>query len=483
MEKDTGKPTRHVGVCKFRILKPAGDMKWKELGALLRDTRYRTFRLANMAIAERFHAFYLWTQQEKDSKEKIKSAGVGELNQRLRKSLVQDGKWSEEELSRFSRAGAVPANITDALSQYKLRSVMAKSKWMQVLKGQAHLPSFKLTMPIPIRCDKDSQPKLERTEAGNMELDLAICLKPYPRVVLATHRIGDSAIAILNRLLDNPDQLEDGYRQRCFEVRFNERDRRWYLYVTYDFPAKQDAKLNPDVIVGVDVGWDCPLFVALNNGHARLGHREFGTAGARIRSLQRQTIARRRSMQNGGRIGFSSFSRSGHGRKRKLLPISKLHGRIDDAYSTLNHQMSADVVRFARNHGAGTIRLEDLSGLQKALTGTFIGQRWRYRQLQRDIQYKAAREGIVVEMVNPARTSQRCSECGWIHAEFDGKFRMEYRRRHKKAARFECPNCEYKADADYNAARNLAVKDIEKLIHWQCKAQKLPHSSSEDEAL
>ena len=34
-----------------------------------------------------------------------------------------------------------------------------------------------------------------------------------------------------------------------------------------------------------------------------------------------------------------------------------------------------------------------------------------------------------------------------------------------------CPQCGYKADADYNAARNLATLDIEKLISQQCKEQ------------
>lgn len=44
-----------------------------------------------------------------------------------------------------------------------------------------------------------------------------------------------------------------------------------------------------------------------------------------------------------------------------------------------------------------------------------------------------------------------------------------------QATPFECPKCEYKANADYNAARNLAILDIEERIRVQCKEQRLEY--------
>ena len=54
-------------VAKFRILKPAGEMTWDELGRMLRDVRYRVYRLANLAVSEAYLSFHLWrTKQKKD---------------------------------------------------------------------------------------------------------------------------------------------------------------------------------------------------------------------------------------------------------------------------------------------------------------------------------------------------------------------------------------------------------------------------------
>ena len=51
-----------------------------------------------------------------------------------------------------------------------------------------------------------------------------------------------------------------------------------------------------------------------------------------------------------------------------------------------------------------------------------------------------------VEKVNPAYTSQRCSACG--HVDRDSR---------KSQARFRCTACGYAANADVNAARNIAA--------------------------
>jgi IS605 OrfB family transposase len=274
----------------------------------------------------------------------------------------------------------------------------------------------------------------------------------------------------------NGNQSPEGYRQRCFEIKQDRNDGKWWLFATYDFPAKPAA---PDTgtVVGVDLGVSLPLYAALNNGHARLGHRQFHALGRRIRTLQNQVDARRRSIQRGGRQDIASnTARSGHGRKRNLMPTEKLMGRISKAYQTLNHQLSAAVIAFARNHGAGIIQIEDLTSLKDELTGTFLGRRWRYHQLQQFLKYKAAEAGIELKTVNPKYTSRRCSECGHIHIAFDRDYRDSHRSNGKPAP-FVCPECGYEADADYNAARNLATLDIAARIELQCQHQEIEYSA------
>jgi IS605 OrfB family transposase len=328
-------------------------------------------------------------------------------------------------------------------------------------------------MAIPVRCDKPGHRRLERSGNGDTELDLMICRRPYPRVLLATGTLGPGQRDILDRLLANGNNARGGYRQRLFEIKQDSQTHKWWLYVTYELPAPAPAVARPDVIVGVDLGVSVPLYAAINNGLARLGRRQFQSLGHRIHTLQNQVIMRRRAIQRGGRAGISQpTARSGHGVHRKLLPTERLRRRIDKSYTTLNHQLSAAVIDFARNHGAGVIQMEDLSSLKETLVGTFLGARWRYHQLEQFLKYKAEENGIIFQEVNPKYTSRRCSECGFIHAAFDRAFR-DRNRAGGMVARFECPECGYKADPDYNAARNIATLDIERVIELQCKKQNL----------
>lgn len=476
-------PKRLAKVMKLRILKPGDTSSWSELADLLRAVRYRTFRLANLYVSEAYLNFHLF-RTGRLSEYKVDT--IGKLNGRLRELLAEEKDKRPEAKAiaqeRLSKTGALPATIVDALKAYKLEGLTSAAKWSDVVRGKSSLPTFKNDMAVPVRCDTNAvgeQCRLHRAENGDVVVELPICLKPYPRVVLQTGTIGGGAEAVLERLLANPSQSLDGYRQRCFEIKQDRDDKKWWLFITYDMPAPQLPPLSDQIVVGVDLGFSCPLYAAINNGHARLGRQQFAALGARIRSLQAQTIGRRRSMLRGGRSSLSAeTARSGHGRKRKLQSIQKLEGRIDDAYTTLNHQLSRSVVDFAVNHGAAIIQMEDLEGLRDVVAGTFLGSRWRYHQLQQYIEYKAKERGILVRKVNPRFTSRRCSACGKIHETFDRAHR-DANARPGFSARFVCPACQFTADADYNAARNLSTIDIAALIERQCATQGLALSQSE----
>lgn len=470
-------PARLNKVLKLRILRPADDGRtWDDLGALLREVRYRVYRLANLYLSETYLGFHRYRTGNATDWQKPR---VSELNKQLFDMLRSEATNQTSVRQLGASDGALFSCVTDALSQNKLRALTAKTRWIDVLKGKSSLPTFRLNMAIPVRADKPQNRRLVRHDDGNVTLDLMLCPKPYPRVLLATEKIGGGAAAVLDRLLNNPSQSLDGYRQRSFEIKEDARTRRWWLYVSYDFPKPPSARLNTKIVVGVDVGYSTPVYAAISNGDARLGHRQFAALAARIRSLQRQTLVRRRSLQSGGRASLSAeTARSGHGVTRKLLPTQRLQGRIDDAYTTLNHQLSRAVVDFARNHGAGVIQMENLDGLKESLSGTFLGQRWRYHQLQEFLRYKAEEVGIEVRQVSPCMTSRRCSNCGHINESFDRAARDRGADGGFKT-RFVCPKCEYTADPDYNAARNLATLDIERIIGNNATGKASPCSSLE----
>jgi len=56
------------------------------------------------------------------------------------------------------------------------------------------------------------------------------------------------------------------------------------------------------------------------------------------------------------------------------------------------------------------------------------------------------RHGVRVEQIDPAYTSQRCSQCGWV------------RKNNRKGSRFRCTACGFTSDADRNASCNIALE-------------------------
>jgi len=74
------------------------------------------------------------------------------------------------------------------------------------------------------------------------------------------------------------------------------------------------------------------------------------------------------------------------------------------------------------------------SGLNRAIQDTALGQ------IRRNLEYKCGR---LIE-VNPAYTSQTCSECG--HTDKENR---------KTQARFQCVSCGFASNADTNAAMNI----------------------------
>ncbi len=72
---------------------------------------------------------------------------------------------------------------------------------------------------------------------------------------------------------------------------------------------------------------------------------------------------------------------------------------------------------------------------------------WPFRELQRQIEYKAGWDGVQVEYVSGAWTSKTCSNCGLI----DHSLRLTDRS-------WQCPQCGCQHDRDLNAARNIVAR-------------------------
>lgn len=222
------------------------------------------------------------------------------------------------------------------------------------------------------------------------------------------------------------------------------------LNLTIDVP-KQVFSLDENVVVGVDVGMAVPAMCALNNNDYIKE-----ACGNEDNLLAKRTELQNEYKRLQKRLKYNS---GGHGRKKKLKPLEKLKLHERNFVQTYNHKISKEVVDFAIKHKAKYINLEDLSGFpdrikkhdadkpfDKRAKEQFVLRNWSYYELQSFITYKAQMAGIEVRKVNPAYTSQTCSCCR----------NLEPGQRLNQST-FVCKKCGEKMNADFNAARNIAM--------------------------
>lgn len=227
------------------------------------------------------------------------------------------------------------------------------------------------------------------------------------------------------------------------------------LHLSLSIP-KYKPYLDENVVVGVDVGMAIPAVCALNNNST---FSKFCGYNYDLVRTKTQMQKQRQRVQ-----GSAKYAKGGHGRKRKLVCMEKFREKEKNFARTYNHKIAREVVQFALDNHAKYINIEDLSGFGKKQREKLWLGNWTYFQLQEFIRYKAEEYGIIVRKVNPAYTSQTCSCCGHT----DEKQRVSQ-------SEFICNNPKCKnfnktVNADYNAARNIAMST--KFVDEETKKKK-----------
>jgi len=140
-------------------------------------------------------------------------------------------------------------------------------------------------------------------------------------------------------------------------------------------------------------------------------------------------------------------------RSRRLL--KRLSGREARFQKNINHSISRQLVNEAKVIGAA-LAFEDLTDIRKSLntqprnkTERRKTNNWAFYQLRMFVTYKAVLAGVSVVFVPPAYTSQTCSRCHHVHPEKGKSYRS--------GKLFKCGHCRLEADADWNAANNIAT--------------------------
>jgi len=199
----------------------------------------------------------------------------------------------------------------------------------------------------------------------------------------------------------------------------------WFLAVTIDVPDPD--LLEPDGWLGVDLG-------IVNIATTSDGKR---TAGRALNRYRKRQLELRRKLQAK--------------RTKSAKRLLKRQRRRETRFAAdTNHCVAKTIVATAERTGRG-IALEDLTGI-RARVRLRKDQRsslhsWAFAQLGQFIAYKARRAGVPVAYVDPAHTSQQCSECS-------------YTDRNNRAGQttFACRSCGVSMHADVNGSRNIALR-------------------------
>lgn len=155
----------------------------------------------------------------------------------------------------------------------------------------------------------------------------------------------------------------------------------------------------------------------------------------------------------------SSFKRNDYRVRQKIY--SKLGNRRARRIKQFLNRVSKDIVHKAKKSNSMII-LEDIKGIRKLYRrGNGQGNKhrammnsWPFHELQRQIQYKSAWEGISVRFVSPVRTSILCPICGGRTQENQYQHRQLW-----------CSSCKRSMDRDVVASMNISYKGLQKFCN------------------
>lgn len=127
--------------------------------------------------------------------------------------------------------------------------------------------------------------------------------------------------------------------------------------------------------------------------------------------------------------------------EKARIMVAKYNEKIANQRKDYLHKITTSLV-----HQYDVIKIEDLKTKNllhnHKLARAIANQSWR--KLRSQLEYKCAWYGKQLVTVNPRKTSQICSNCGYD----DGKHTLDIRQ-------WTCPQCGTKHDRDINAAKNI----------------------------
>jgi len=244
--------------------------------------------------------------------------------------------------------------------------------------------------------------------------------------------------------------------KRGKQIKFNTRDKRkWKGNINIVFrndcieihkatKVKINSIAESENIVGIDKGFSS--LIATSTGENKQYGRELNILlieksdklSKKNKQRNKLNALVRKHKKNGNHKKVKKLLKYNLGRKKYNKLKSKSTAHIES-------YINASLNEFIQEQQPSEIVLEDLSFVswKKKLpkrTNRLLSS-WIKGFVQDRLEYKSELFGIKRAVVNPAYTSQVCSQCGCLG--------------NRSGDRFKCPNCGMGANADFNASRNI----------------------------
>lgn len=426
----------------YLIFQETEDMNYEKFNQIMWDIQKRVQRFKNRASSEYF-TFMMKREQWKAENGKYPT-DIDILGNTMRNHLYH---MATNEIPQLNTGNS--SMLSESVVKYY------KKRYADILFGRTAVPSYKENQPVAIT---NQNICIQADNSGKIHMVLSLLsdkgVKEYNlrtgRYTFHVWHKCESSIAILQHCITKEYKVCGSY------IQYDRRKGMWELALSYEFENPQ-TNLDRGKILGIDLGIAVPIVAAISNSDKKWFFR-----GDEIQAFRAKTEAIRSQMSK-SRVDAGDGS-VGHGRDKRMQCVDRLGERIANFRDTKNGAWSRRIVDIAVKNGCGTIQMEDLSGITSGKQPYFL-KSWTYYDLQQKIKYKAEAAGIDFVLIDPKHTSQRCSVCGFISAD-----------NRKTQDQFICQKCGYEENADYNAARNIATKDIEKIIEKQCGTEKRTRS-------
>jgi len=213
---------------------------------------------------------------------------------------------------------------------------------------------------------------------------------------------------------------------------------------------------------GVDRGIRFPVVVSVRDEHGTYHDRHIGLKGLfakreRLRHRTRELSSQIDMRKNNWEKKHPGLQVPTHilKKERELASVWRKVRRLD---REISHLVASETVWFCEKHGVKTIYFEDLRSFQS--NGGMHSHSWRlstnlWGLMIEGVRYRRQAMGYRrggVWTVNPAWTSQTCSQCGERGVRVMSPTDTEEMR---GGEHFFCPYCQNRLHADVNAARNI----------------------------